>query len=364
MSAAGAIGISGLSAVALGAAGVGVCATSAQYALDCYKAHKAGEKRPEFSVKNYGLKALFTSASAALGLEALNTDPETVLDKLKAALEKVFTFFSGTAQATTNIIARPELSSIKDMSHIQMYPLNDNASPPVSILDNAGITPSAFFSGLNTEGWTQKAKEALTAAQRGQPWGMQDIAHFAANGELGKGISRNYELAGQAALMAKESAEAQGNHKILGLSTTFLNDLSKIGAFSESRQIPHPLVTETSTIAASLPPKTHECDLERTVINKYSAITMSCTNPDTTVNIGDKIKVMIMTSDKIHNETHIYEIGKNLAGREMPLGSLFNGVYIANTNENMEHTLAQRIARNASNATEEQLASALQPKFP
>jgi hypothetical protein len=359
MSAAGAAGISGLSAVAIGAAGVGVCATSAQYALDCYKAHKAGEPLPEFSVKNYGLKALFTSASAALGLEALNTDPDTALDKLKAALEKVFTFFSGTAQAATDIMTGPKLASVKNSEYIQMYPLSDEGTPSPSVpdapADNTPITPEAFFAALDTDGWNQKAKDALAAAQRGQPWGMQDIAYYAANGL--EGIPRDYTRAGEAAIMARDTAEATGNRTILRLSTNFLKDLSTMGVFSEGTQTMNSPATEKPAITSATP-TIHECDLERLVIEKYR---MSCSAPSATVNVGDTIKVTMP------DEIRLYKIGQDLAGHEMPLGSLFSRVYITNTGDDVERTLAQQIAWNVSNSAttaERQIASAPHPALP
>lgn len=359
MGAAGAAGISGLGAVALGAAGVGVCATSAQYALDCYRAHKDGKPFPEFSVKNYGLKALFTSASAALGLEALNTDPETMFDKLKNAVDKIFTFFSGTAHASTNMMTEPKLAAVNNNHYIQTRPLTDDTPVSTPAQENPPVTPSTLFSGLNTEGWSKKAKDALAAAQRGQPWGMQDIAHYAANGALGNGIGKNYELAGQAALMAKESAATQGNNKILRLSTNFLNDLGKMGVLSESSQTIAPVAPEKP--AATAPSATiHECDLERTVTDKYNKITMSCADPSATVNVNDVIKVTMP------DEVHLYQIGKEMAERKMQLGSLFGRVYITDTNDKIERTLAQQIARNAFSMTtaEKQLASALHPTSP
>ncbi|MCB1563092.1 MAG: hypothetical protein KDJ75_05895 [Alphaproteobacteria bacterium] len=385
MSAAGAAGISSFSALAVGAAGVGVCATSAQYALDCYKAHKAGEPFPEFSVKNYGLKALFTSASAALGLEALNTDPDTALDKLKIALEKVFTFFSGTVQAATEAFADgPKLGAVEDRESISMYPLGDTLSSAPSLpeeapaADNAPpITAEAFFTALDTNGWSQNAKDALTAAQRGQPWGMQDTAYYLANGL--EGVSRDYDMAGQSAILARDTAEAQGNRPILRNATNFLNDLDKMGVFSESAHsaspaeavtVPHEnaLITPRSKpdpAALGIGPQIHECEIERTDIGRYEKFSMSCTDPAAQVKAGDAIKV---TSS---NGIHLYQMGEGFTGRERPLGSIFSDISILSNDGNVpERTFAQQIVRNISDsdgpaATEErQLASALRPDQP
>lgn len=382
MSAAGAAGISSFSALAVGAAGVGVCATSAQYALDCYKAHKAGEPFPEFSVKNYGLKALFTSASAALGLEALNTDPDTALDKLKIALEKVFTFFSGTAQAATEAFADgPKLGAVEDREAIPMYPLGDDSPSPAppppeeTPADSApSIAADAFFAALDTDGWSQKAKDALTAAQRGQPWGMQDTAYYLANGL--EGVARDYNMAGQSAILARDTAETQGNRPILRNATNFLNDLDKMGVFSESAQSMPPVTlsaresipvptTKPDPAALGAIPQIHECEIERTDIGQYEKFSMSCADPAAHVKAGDTIKV---TSS---NGIHLYQMGEGFSGRERPLGSIFSDISISNNGDNVpERTFAQQIVRNISDsnrlaATEEQqLASALRPDQP
>lgn len=97
-------------------------------------------------------------------------------------------------------------------------------SPPETVMEEANVPDlpadrvTALVQDIDTTGWSKKALADLAAAERGQPWAIQNIAHYLANGR--EGLDKDLAAAARFAQIG-----ADMNY---GLSERFLGDLGRL----------------------------------------------------------------------------------------------------------------------------------------
>ncbi|MEZ5814662.1 MAG: hypothetical protein R3E13_08105 [Alphaproteobacteria bacterium] len=220
LAAVGLTGVSGLSAVGLGALAAGGAVTGVQYLLDRHRAKKDGKALPSW--RDYGLKATFNTISGGFGAGAMNL-PESALDTIANFFKSILGIKDSVAASDINL-AHFRSADLDPVDVAQEAPAPETGEDTPAPAETVVLSPQARFAALmdtmDTSAWSAAAQDDLRHAMNGRSWAVQNIAHYAANGLLGDG-KPDLELALQTALLSKD----MGNP----MAGTFLSQLQTLG---------------------------------------------------------------------------------------------------------------------------------------
>lgn len=133
-----------------------------------------------------------------------------------------------------------------------VYVPAEPAAEPAAV-EPASVPEAPEFSldSINTDGWSDKALADLEAAQKGAPWALQNLAHYAANGL--QGMSVDLDAARELATQAKVAGSPLAENFLADLDGRALEvpvaDAAPAAAVADATVVP---VTEFPAITPTL----------------------------------------------------------------------------------------------------------------
>lgn len=178
-----------------------------------------------------------------------------------------------------------------------------------------GTSFDTLMDGVDTSGWSEAAKESLAAAQRGQAWGVQNLAHFALHDPT---VPYDLDWARSMAELAQEKGSS--------LSAQFLADLDAMQGVIEPDRVEIARAVEGGGNVIDLQPQAAAVDVDvvsngdicRVIPEHQSRMfSVDCANENHTIQDGETLK--------LHFANGQVEEFQNAYGRPVSVASLVEG---------------------------------------